>query len=526
MSSSSEGSGNGGSSAASEDHWSHVRHDFRTPINQIIGYGEMLEEDAAAAGQDEAVSDLRKIQQAARRMLELINVHLNPSAPGMNKPSQAAAASASAASGQGAASASAASASAASASAGAEPSAAVDPGYQQLTTDEHTPEVASVHAGHVLVVDDNSMNRDMLAKRLERRGLTAKTAVDGRDALDILAGEPFDLVLLDVMMPRLDGYETLQAMKKDDRLRHVPVIMISALDELESVIRCIEAGAEDYLPKPFNPTLLRARINACLEKKSLRDAEQKYLQEIQVTQNRLSRELHDASEYVRSIFPEPLESPVGVTWHYQSCSELGGDSFGYHWLDEQHLAIYVLDVCGHGVGASLLSASAINVIRTGSMPVQDLTDPGAVLSALNNMFPMEKQNNMYFTLWYGVYNRATRELKFAVAGHPAALLLSGEGEGKSERLGAPGMVIGAFEDIDYMTHSRQVPEAAQLYVFSDGCYEIIQPDGSMLDVDKLEKYLLTHRDKPDAPNDWFLQSVGTRGSVGLDDDFTMVRVQF
>jgi sigma-B regulation protein RsbU (phosphoserine phosphatase) len=186
----------------------------------------------------------------------------------------------------------------------------------------------------------------------------------------------------------------------------------------------------------------------------------------------------------------------------------------------------VLDVCGHGVGASLLSASAINVIRTGSMPVQDLTDPGAVLSALNNMFPMEKQNNMYFTLWYGVYNRTTRELKFAVAGHPAALLLSGEGAGKSERLGAPGMVIGAFEDIDYMTHSRQVPEGGQLYVFSDGCYEIIQPDGSMLDVDKLEAYLLAHRDKVDAPNDWFLQSVGTRGSVGLDDDFTMVRVQF
>jgi class 3 adenylate cyclase/CheY-like chemotaxis protein len=124
----------------------------------------------------------------------------------------------------------------------------------------------------ILVVDDNEDNLYTLTQRLRREGYTRlTTARDGRQALQLLGSQAFDLVLLDVMMPELNGYQVLEALKDDDRLRHVPVIMISAVDELESVIRCIELGAADYLPKPFNPTLLRARIGACLEKKRLHD---------------------------------------------------------------------------------------------------------------------------------------------------------------------------------------------------------------------------------------------------------------
>jgi DNA-binding response OmpR family regulator len=137
----------------------------------------------------------------------------------------------------------------------------------------------------LLVVDDNEDNRYTLSRRLTREGYTTVvTATDGREALDLLAARPFDLVLLDVMMPELNGYEVLERLRADDRLRHVPVIMISALDQLESVVRCIELGAEDYLPKPFNPVLLRARVGACLEKKRLRDQELRYLRDVaQVT---------------------------------------------------------------------------------------------------------------------------------------------------------------------------------------------------------------------------------------------------
>jgi CheY-like chemotaxis protein len=137
----------------------------------------------------------------------------------------------------------------------------------------------------LLVVDDNEDNRYTLTRRLAREGYTTVvTATNGREALDLLAAHRFDLVLLDVMMPELNGYEVLERIRADDRLRHVPVIMISAVDQIESVVRCIELGAEDYLPKPFNPVLLRARVGACLEKKRLRDQEIRYLQDVaQVT---------------------------------------------------------------------------------------------------------------------------------------------------------------------------------------------------------------------------------------------------
>lgn len=137
----------------------------------------------------------------------------------------------------------------------------------------------------LLVVDDNEDNRYTLTRRLAREGYTnVATAENGREALELLASRHFDLVLLDVMMPELNGYEVLERLRADARLRHVPVIMISAVDQIESVVRCIELGAEDYLPKPFNPVLLRARVGACLEKKRLRDQEVRYLQDVsQVT---------------------------------------------------------------------------------------------------------------------------------------------------------------------------------------------------------------------------------------------------
>jgi adenylate cyclase len=130
-----------------------------------------------------------------------------------------------------------------------------------------------------LVVDDDAMNRMVLQRSLEREGHAVRVASNGRAALELLRSEPFDIVLLDVLMPEMDGLELLELIQSDDELRATPVIMISALEDMASVARCIELGAEDYLPKPFDPVLLRARINGCLTKKRLRDVERKYLEE-------------------------------------------------------------------------------------------------------------------------------------------------------------------------------------------------------------------------------------------------------
>ena len=159
----------------------------------------------------------------------------------------------------------------------------------------------------ILIVDDDDNNRFTLVQRLGREGYAnLATANDGREALERMAQGPFDLVLLDVMMPGLDGIAVLTAMKRDPHLRHVPVIMISAVNDLERVVHCIELGAEDYLPKPFNKVLLRARVKACLEKKRLRDQERAHAAQIEIQRSRLSELLH-------AILPGPAVAELETT---------------------------------------------------------------------------------------------------------------------------------------------------------------------------------------------------------------------
>lgn len=167
--------------------------------------------------------------------------------------------------------------------------------------DEHADKRA-----RVLVVDDVEDNRDVLTRRLLRQGLYVSTAVDGRDALNALANKPFDLVLLDIMMPELDGYQVLESMKADPRLKDIPVIVISALDEVDSIVRCIKLGAEDYLTKPFNATILRARVESCLAQKAFRDKEKAYL-------NRIEDEKQRADQLLRVILPDPIAKELTAT---------------------------------------------------------------------------------------------------------------------------------------------------------------------------------------------------------------------
>ncbi len=144
----------------------------------------------------------------------------------------------------------------------------------------------SEETGHILVVDDNRVNRVKLSISLEGQGHRVALAEDGQQALDMLKQQAFDVVLLDIVMPGIDGFQVLEKVKADPELRDIPVIVISALEEIDSAVRCIEIGAEDYLPKPFNPVLLRARLRASLQKKKLRDLEKAYLrQEVTLRQN-------------------------------------------------------------------------------------------------------------------------------------------------------------------------------------------------------------------------------------------------
>ncbi|GAT33145.1 serine phosphatase RsbU, regulator of sigma subunit [Terrimicrobium sacchariphilum] len=465
---------------------SKLRHDLRTPINHIIGYGELLREDLVDQGITE-LSDLQRIEDAARRLLEMITESLSDDAPSPRPP------------------------------------ALITAQDESIPVDSVTPPAIT---GHLLIVDDNAENSHLLARTLERQGHRTSEVQNGLEALALLAEKPFDVVLLDVLMPELDGYETLGRIKADPNLRHIPVIMISALDELKSVVRCIEAGAEDYLPKPFDPTLLRARVGACLEKKRFRDQEQAYLEQIDETRKRLQSELQEAARYVSSILPEPTDDPFHIRWAYNPSTELGGDSFGYHWIDEDHFAIYLLDVCGHGVGAALLSVAAINVMRTMSLQNVDFREPAEVLRGLNDTFPMERHNNMYFTIWYGVYHKGTARLRHTSGGHPPAVLFV-PGEDAPRLLRSPGMLIGAMPGATFHSEDTQVPPGSRLCVFCDGAYEIRREKEEMLDFEtEFLPFLNSHRASEKLPDELLTWIRSFSRQEALDDDYSFLTIDF
>jgi len=274
----------------------HLRHELRTPLNHIIGYSEMLLEDVAQNDPGALKPGLIEVHENAQRLLKVINdlvradaghVDLANLSMQLSEPlravivtvadltARAAEAGVKGATGDLARIAAAATQLQSVVADGANSSSGTG-SAREAGTSTQTPQ----DSGGILVVDDNAANREMLSRRLEREGHRVELADSGRAALNLLRSRRMDLVLLDVMMPEVDGFEVLRQLKSDESLRDIPVLMISALDEIDSVVRCIELGAEDYLPKPFDPVLLRARIGACLEKKRLRDRETQHLREL------------------------------------------------------------------------------------------------------------------------------------------------------------------------------------------------------------------------------------------------------
>jgi class 3 adenylate cyclase len=319
---------------------SEARHNLRTPINHILGYGEMLMEDAEDQGRAHILSTIRHILEDGKAALAIINAALTPATNEVAEPELEALRDAllvpvnqilerirhcdpegsspdsakiriaaerlltmatELVSPNGSVSHAPAVVSAAIPSA---PSAAAPETKPRLEREPEKPRPGP--QAHLLVVDDNETNRDVLSRRLEREGYRVSCAESGRRALEMVGETGFDLVLLDIMMPEIDGYQVLSRMKADPALHDIPVIMISALDEIRSVVRCIEMGAEDYLNKPFDPVLLRARIGATIEKKRLRDEQQRKTRELERAMEEAETQRRESELLLRNILPAQI----------------------------------------------------------------------------------------------------------------------------------------------------------------------------------------------------------------------------
>jgi predicted ATPase len=241
---------------------------------------------------------------------------------------------------------------------------------------------------------------------------------------------------------------------------------------------------------------------------------------------RMRAEFAAGIKYVRDCIPPPMDGVVSVDWRYLPASTLGGDTIGYHWVDNDHLALYLIDVTGHGLDAALLSVSVANVIRGGAVPGAAMTQPDQVLAKLNDLFQGEHHGERFFTIWYGVYHCATRRMTWSGGGHPPSILLL-PGESNPLLLPSAGLIMGAIRGANFPARSYRIPAGARLLIFSDGVFEIFRDEGAVWSLDACIAYMAALAERRESLMDELLDHVyQLRGSSCLDDDFSIIEAWF
>jgi sigma-B regulation protein RsbU (phosphoserine phosphatase) len=472
----------------------NLLHDLRTPLNHIIGFSALLLEQAQEQERDNVLADLKRIHAAGQQLLSLINDNFDSVSL---------------------------------------------PQTRAATDSRQTAESSSITlaAGEsisdtsqslILIVDDIEANRDVLSRQLERQGYAVAIAEDGQAALDQLGTINVDLVLLDIMMPEMDGYEVLQRLKADEALRHIPVIMISALSELDSVVRCIELGAEDYLPKPFEPTLLKARVGACLDKKRARDREQELAAALRAQNTEMAawRNAQEADLALARTTQQAIVSSAPTRlkgWQvetvYKPLIQVGGDVYGWRKLDDSSSVFWIADATGHGIAAALFTTLVALLFN---QAIAECQTPNGILTRVNAEFYNRLPGRAFMPACCAVA-KSNGELSFAGAGHPSLLLR--RRDGSIEILPSRGTMIGIRPslDIEATVATLACGDAALLY--SDGLYSAKSETGDRLTADTLAKGFARIDAIADFLPDLIIQLDQASSGDGFDDDVAAIALR-
>lgn len=331
----------------------------------------------------------------------------------------------------------------------------------------------------ILLVDDNPTNLEVLYQTLDRPEFKLLVATNGEDAIKIAQRAMPDLILLDIMMPGISGFEVCETLKADQRTARCSVIFLSALDETRDKVRGLELGAVDYVTKPFQVGEIIARVQTQLRVKRLERQLSERNAELTEANRRMKEDLEAAARVQRALLPEhlPDHGRYRFAFRYLPCDELAGDALNAFAIDADHLGVYLLDVSGHGVPSALLSVAATRSLMR-DWNAEDIADrsadarlrPAVLAEALNRNFPMARNGNHFFTLLFGVIDMGNATCQLVSAGHPAPILLrSGEAPRLLEVGG--GVPIGIIDDASYQDSQLELQAGDRLYFLSDGLYE-------------------------------------------------------
>ena len=350
----------------------------------------------------------------------------------------------------------------------------------------------------IFIVDDDLVNRKLLAAILKKEGYALLEARDGEEAVELAFREMPDLILLDIMMPKKDGYEVCAELKGDNRMANVPIIFLSAKTQAEDKIKGLDLGGADYVTKPFDRGEVLARVKTQLKIAGLTKEVIKANEALVKKQEALDEDLKAAAGIQRSLLPKepPDAGIVDVAWRFMPCDRIGGDIFNMIRLDETHWGIYMLDVSGHGVPSALVAVSASQILRPQQglvlkksikpPPFYEVVSPAEVLNLLDQEYPIERFNK-FFTISYIVLDTEDKSIRYSNAAHPPPILLHGDGE--MELLDKGGTIIGMGGLLPFEEGKKQARAGDKLFIYTDGIVEYQDKDGGFYGDERFHREL-------------------------------------
>jgi sigma-B regulation protein RsbU (phosphoserine phosphatase) len=350
------------------------------------------------------------------------------------------------------------------------------------------PETDIGQTASILVVDDAAANLQVLTGMLKDRGYKARPVPSGKLALLAARKDPPDLILLDINMPEMNGYEVCQCLKGDETLRGIPIIFISALNDNLDKVKAFAVGGVDYITKPFQMEELHARVETHLKLRRLQVELEETNSRLESVNGRMSRDLEAAAKIQKTFLPcaAPRVPGTEFAWCYHPCDELAGDGLNIIPLGDGKVGLCILDVSGHGVSSALLSVTLSRLLSPPSEPSSilirdraavdrlDITPPAEVADRLNRLFPYDTATEQFATLMYGVLDVSTGDFRHVSAGHPGPLLLPADGP--PVILESPGFPIGLADEA-YAERCVHLAAGDRMYLYSDGFPDAMNPGG-------------------------------------------------